>query len=56
MGEAGADEILVSETTRALALASGFVFEDRGAHALKGLPGEWHLYAYAPDAEAPPTE
>jgi class 3 adenylate cyclase len=52
MSKAGADEILVSEATRALALASGFVFEDRGNHALKGLPGEWHLYAYAPDTEA----
>ena len=24
---------------------SGLVFEERGAHALKGVPGEWRLYA-----------
>ena len=46
MGQAGPDEILVSETTRALAMASGLEFEDRGVHELKGLPGEWHLFAY----------
>lgn len=44
---AGSGEILVSETTRALAQASGLVFDDRGSHALKGLQGDWHLYAYA---------
>ena len=43
--EAGASEILVSETTRAL--ASGFGFEDRGMHRLKGI-GELHLYALVP--------
>jgi class 3 adenylate cyclase len=47
MTEAGEDEILVSETTRALALTSGLTFEDRGNHALKGLPGDWRLFAYA---------
>jgi class 3 adenylate cyclase len=45
MGEAGADEILVSETTRVLALASDLEFEERGTHALKGLAGEWRLHA-----------
>lgn len=47
MGKAGADEILVSETTRALALTSGLEFEDRGTHKLKGLAGEWRLHALA---------
>ena len=47
MVAAGDDEVLVSETTRALALASGLTFEDRGMHTLKGLDGEWHLFAYA---------
>jgi class 3 adenylate cyclase len=42
MGEAGADEILVSETTRALAV--GFGFDDRGIRRLKGL-GQIRLYA-----------
>src|SRR5262245_54421070 len=45
MGEAQGDEILVSETTRALAMPSGLTFEDRGIHILKGLPGEWRLFA-----------
>lgn len=43
---ANGGEILVSETTRALALASGLDFEDRGAHELKGITGERRLYAY----------
>jgi class 3 adenylate cyclase len=38
-------EILVSRTVRELADGSGLVFSDRGVHALKGLEGEWHLYA-----------
>jgi class 3 adenylate cyclase len=48
MAQAASDEILVSETTRALALTSGLSFADRGTHSLKGLPGEWHLFAYTP--------
>ncbi len=47
MGEAGADEILVSETTRLLALNSGLEFDDRGTYKLKGLEGEWRLHALA---------
>ena len=43
---AGTDEILLSSTTRALATSSGFVFQDRGTHILKGLDGEWELFAY----------
>ena len=46
MGTAGDDEILVSETTRALAMTTGLDFEDRGTHTLKGIDGELHLYAY----------
>jgi class 3 adenylate cyclase len=46
LGAAGAGEVLVSETTRALAAGSDATFEDRGTHELKGLPGEWRLYAY----------
>jgi class 3 adenylate cyclase len=40
-----ANEILVSTTTRALAGNAGFVFQPRGTHVLKGLPGEWELFA-----------
>ena len=47
MAEAGPDEILVSDLTRALAAASGLTFEDRGTRALKGLDGEWRLAAFA---------
>lgn len=43
---AAPDEILVSDLTRALAGASGLVFDDRGVHTLKGLEGEWKLAAY----------
>lgn len=46
MAAAGTDEILVSEITRTLSLATGLAFEDRGTHALKGLEGERRLFAY----------
>lgn len=39
------DEILVSHTVRDIHLGSGLSFASRGAHALKGVPGEWTLYA-----------
>jgi class 3 adenylate cyclase/pimeloyl-ACP methyl ester carboxylesterase len=38
-------EVLVSSTVKDLVAGSGIDFEDRGAHSLKGVPGEWHLYA-----------
>jgi pimeloyl-ACP methyl ester carboxylesterase len=41
---AGADEVLVSSTVKDLVAGSGVEFEDRGRHALKGVPGEWSLY------------
>jgi class 3 adenylate cyclase len=28
-----------------LVAGAGFVFEDRGEHALKGIDGPWHLYS-----------
>jgi class 3 adenylate cyclase len=49
LGSAGPDEILVSATTRALAATAGLVFEPRGTRELKGLPGEWELYAFTDD-------
>src|SRR5262249_3244082 len=39
------NEVLVSGTLRDLVIGSGLEFEDRGAHELKGVPGEWHLFA-----------
>ncbi len=44
---AGPEEVLVSSTLRDLVIGSGLEFEDRGAHELKGVPGEWRLYAVA---------
>jgi class 3 adenylate cyclase len=44
---ADAGEVLVSSTVKDLVAGSGLTFEDRGRHPLKGLPGEWHLYAVA---------
>jgi class 3 adenylate cyclase len=38
-------EVLVSSTVRDLVVGSGFSFADRGTHALKGVPGRWHLYS-----------
>jgi len=42
---AGPNDVLVSSTLRDLVIGSGLEFEDRGAHLLKGVPGEWHLFA-----------
>jgi class 3 adenylate cyclase len=44
---AGANDVLVSSTLRDLVIGSGLEFEDRGAHQLKGVPGEWHLFVVA---------
>jgi class 3 adenylate cyclase len=45
---AGANDVLVSSTLRDLVIGSGLEFEERGTHELKGVPGEWHLFAVAP--------
>ena len=42
--EAGGGEVLVSSTVKDLVAGSGIEFEDRGAHDLKGVPGEWRLF------------
>ena len=42
---AGPREVLVSSTVKDLVVGSGIEFEDRGRHALKGVPGEWQLFA-----------
>jgi class 3 adenylate cyclase len=42
---AGTGELLVSSTVKDLVAGSGLEFEDRGTHVLKGVPGEWRLYA-----------
>jgi class 3 adenylate cyclase/pimeloyl-ACP methyl ester carboxylesterase len=44
---AGPNDVLVSSTLRDLVIGSGIEFEDRGAHQLKGVPGEWRIFAVA---------
>jgi class 3 adenylate cyclase/pimeloyl-ACP methyl ester carboxylesterase len=44
---AGANDVLVSSTLRDLVIGSGLEFEGRGAYELKGVPGEWQLFAVA---------
>jgi class 3 adenylate cyclase len=46
-------EVLTSSTVKDLVVGSGLEFEDRGPHVLKGVPGEWPLYAVTGDAERP---
>ena len=43
--QAGPGEVLVSRTVKDLVAGSGIEFEDRGEKELKGVPGEWRLYA-----------
>lgn len=38
-------EILVSRTVHDLTAGSGLTFASRGAHQLKGIPGQWELFA-----------
>ena len=45
LGIAEPGDVLVSSTVRDLVAGSGIEFEDRGAHPLKGISGQWHLYA-----------
>ena len=40
-------EVLVTATVRDLVAGSGIAFDDRGAYPLKGVPGEWRLFAVA---------
>lgn len=47
-GLADPREVLVTSTVRDLASGSGIAFEDRGAHALKGVPTTWRLFAASP--------
>jgi class 3 adenylate cyclase len=45
MSAAGPNEVLVSGTVKDLVVGSGIEFEDRGQRELRGVPGEWRLYA-----------
>ena len=41
----GAGEVLVTRTVKDLTAGSGIEFQERGAHTLRGVPGEWELFA-----------
>jgi class 3 adenylate cyclase len=45
MSEAAPNEVLVSGTVKDLVVGSGIDFEDRGEHELRGVPGDWRLFA-----------
>jgi len=45
---AGAGEVLVSPVVPLLMVGSGMSFVDRGSHRLKGIPGDWRLFAVEP--------
>jgi class 3 adenylate cyclase/pimeloyl-ACP methyl ester carboxylesterase len=47
---AAPSEVLVSQTLRDLMVGSELKFHDRGSHELKGVPGDWRVYASARDA------
>ena len=47
MSEAGAAEVLITQTVKDLVAGSRFELEDRGVHELKGVPGNWALYRVA---------
>jgi class 3 adenylate cyclase len=45
MAKAEPGWVLVSGTVKDLVSGSGINFEDRGVHNLKGIPGDWRLFA-----------
>ena len=45
MSLAGPNEVVVSESVRDTLVGAEVRLEDRGAHVLKGVPGEWRVYA-----------
>lgn len=47
LGMAGTGEVFVSSVVRDVAVGSGLRFDDRGTHDLKGVPGEWQIFAAA---------
>jgi TolB-like protein len=53
MSAANPGEVLVSGTLRDLVAGSRLEFRDRGLHVLKGVPGEWHLWALVRGAPEP---
>jgi len=52
---AGSGEVLVSGTVKDLVMGSGIELADRGTHELKGVPGEWRLFAVQGDQSSTPS-
>ena len=50
---AGPGEVLVTQTACDLAKGSGLAFAPRGSHSLKGVPGDWALFAAAQEPAEP---
>jgi class 3 adenylate cyclase len=46
---AGPRDVLVSRTVKDLTAGSGFSFEGKGEHELKGVPEHWQLYRVVPE-------
>jgi len=53
--KAAPGEVLVSQTVKDLVAGSGLAFRERGAETLKGVPGEWRIYAFAGEDSASPV-
>jgi class 3 adenylate cyclase len=53
---AGAGEVVASRVVHDLAVGSGLRFEERGRQALKGVPGEWELFAVRGAGSNPPED
>jgi class 3 adenylate cyclase/pimeloyl-ACP methyl ester carboxylesterase len=47
MAQCGANEVLVSRVVTDLVAGAGLKFTERGAFDLKGIPGQWDLFAAA---------
>jgi class 3 adenylate cyclase len=45
MGLARPNEVLVSSTVKDLVAGAEIRFEDRSVQSLRGVPGQWHLFA-----------
>jgi hypothetical protein len=43
------EEPTCASTVKDLVAGSGLRFQDRGPQSLKGVPGEWHLFALESD-------
>lgn len=55
-GHAGQSEVVVSGTVRDLTAGSGISFEDRGLRELKGVEGEWRIYAVIRTGDLAPRD